>query len=219
MKPIAFGILYLCRKPSQMTLREYLTGRVFFIQILIALAIVMGIVFIFMYWLDYSTNHGEEITVPDLSKLTEQQAEEKLAELNLGYVVLDSVDFRKEYPKFSVVEQNPDPGAKVKEGRKIYLKLNSSGFTSVKIPDLIEKTYRQAAPTLEALGLVVGEITYRPYLGKDMVLEMQLNGKKLRVGEKVLKSSKIDLVLGDGKVGFEEVEEPVDSLINPELPE
>ncbi len=177
--------------------------------------------FIFMYWLDFTTNHGEEITVPDLSKMSEQQAEEKLASLDLDYIILDSVDFRKDFPKFSVVEQDPQPGAKVKEGRKIYLKINSSGFTSVRIPDLIEKTFRQAAPTLEALGLVVGEISYVPYLGKDMVLEMKHNGKKLRVGEKVLKSSKIDLVLGDGKVGFEEVveEAPAEDLINPELPE
>jgi len=41
-------------------------------------------------------------------------------------------------------------------------------------------------------------------LGKDMVLEMRLNGKKLNPGDKVFKSSRIDLVLGDGKVSFDE---------------
>jgi len=35
-----------------------------------------------------------------------------------------------------------------------------------------------------------------------MVLEMRLNGKKLKPGDKVFKSSKIDLVLGDGKCWF-----------------
>lgn len=39
-----------------------------------------------------------------------------------------------------------------------------------------------------------------------MVLEMYADGKKLKVGDKVKKASKIDLVLGDGKVGFEESE-------------
>ena len=33
---------------------------------------------------------------------------------------------------------------------------------------------------------------------------MRMNGKKLKPGDKVLKSSKIDLVLGDGKVTYEE---------------
>jgi beta-lactam-binding protein with PASTA domain len=189
-----------------MTLREYLTSRTFVIQVVIALCIVFGIILMFMYWLDFTTNHGQEITVPNLSKLSEEQVGDKLDDLDLDYVVLDSVDFRKDYPKFSVVEQDPLAGAKVKEGRKIYIKINSSGFTSVKIPDLIEKTYRQAEPTLKALGLEIGTIEYVPYLGKDMVLEMKMNGKKLRIGEKVLKNSKIDMVLGDGKVGFDDTQ-------------
>lgn len=201
---------------TNMTLREYLTSRVFFIQIIISLCIVFAIGLIFMFWLDFTTNHGQEITVPNLSKLSEEQVEEKLDNMNLDYVLLDSVDYKKDYPKHSVVEQDPLPGAKVKKDRKIYIKINSSGFTSVKIPDLIEKTFRQAAPTLKAMGLEVGTITYQPYLGKDMVLEMRMNGKKLRIGEKVLKSSKIDLVLGDGKVGFDDTQ--LDSLDTPKPP-
>lgn len=187
-----------------MTLREYLTSRTFFIQVLISIAIVFVLGFLFMHWLTFTTNHGNEITVPDLRKMSEQEVEEKLDALNLDYVLLDSVDFRKDFPKHSVVEQDPIAGSKVKEDRKIYIKINSSGFTTVRIPNLIEKTYRQAVPTLKALGLEEGTITYKPYLGRDMVLEMRFNGKKLNPGDKVFKSSKIDLVLGDGKVGFEE---------------
>jgi|SRR6218665_261433 len=189
-----------------MGLRKFLTSRVFLIQVLIAAAIVGVLAYLLMHWLTFTTDHGNEITVPDLSKLSELQVEEKLDEINLEYVLLDSVDFRKGYPKHSVVEQDPIAGAKVKEGRKIYIKINSSGFTTVRIPNLIEKTYRQAVPTLKALGLEEGTITYKPYLGRDMVLEMRFNGKKLNPGDKVFKSSKIDLVLGDGKVGFDEAQ-------------
>lgn len=197
-----------------MSLGEYLKSKVFLVQMLIALAIVAVLGYLFMHWLTYITEHGNEITVPNLSKMSEQQVEEKLDELNLNYVLLDSVDFKKGYPKHSVVEQDPLAGAKVKEGRKIYIKINSSGFSTVRIPDLIEKTYRQAVPTLKSLGLEEGTITYKPYLGKDMVLEMRLHGKKLNPGDKVFKSSKIDLVLGDGKVGFDETQ--IDTLATPE---
>jgi hypothetical protein len=38
---------------------------------------------------------------------------------------------------------------------------------------------------------------------------MHCNGKKLNPGDKIFKSSKIDLVLGDGNEGFVE---PADSL-------
>lgn len=200
-----------------MTLREYLTSKNFFIQILIAMAIVFVLGYLFMHWLTFTTDHGDEILVPDLRKLSEQQVEEKLDAINLDYVLLDSVDFRKDFPKHSVVEQDPVAGSKVKEGRKIYIKINSSGFSTVRIPNLIEKTYRQAVPTLKALGLEEGKITYKPYLGRDMVLEMHLNGKKLNPGDKVFKSSKIDLVLGDGKVGFEE-EVDTTATTDPEAP-
>jgi beta-lactam-binding protein with PASTA domain len=135
------------------------------------------------------------------------QVEEKLDELDLDYVLLDSVDYNSDYLKFSVVEQDPLPGAKVKEGRKVYIKINASGFSSVRIPDLIQKTYREAVPTLKALGLEEGTITYIPNLGKDMVLEMRCKGRNLKVGDHVLKASKIDLVLGDGKESYiEEVD-------------
>jgi beta-lactam-binding protein with PASTA domain len=118
-----------------------------------------------------------------------------------------------------VVEQDPLPGEKVKVGRKVYIKINASGFSSVKVPDLIQKTYREAVPTLKALGLEEGTITYIPNLGKDMVLEMRFKGRNIKPGDRVLKASKIDLVLGDGNESY--VEE-VDSTATPpteELPD
>ncbi|MFM6937119.1 MAG: PASTA domain-containing protein [Aquirufa sp.] len=187
-----------------MSLRKYLTSRVFFGQVLAAIAIIAVLGYLFMHWLTFTTDHGHEIAVPNLSKLTEEQVEDKLDELDLDYVLLDSVDFRGDYPAFTVVEQDPLPGTKVKVGRKVYIKINASGYSSVKLPDLIDKTYREAVPTLKAIGLEEGTITYVPNMGKDMVLEMRYKGRNLKPGERVLKSSKIDLVLGDGKMSYEE---------------
>lgn len=187
-----------------MSLQKYLTSKTFFIQLAIAFGIIIGLMLLLLQYIKFSTNHGEEIMVPSLSKLSVEQAEERLDAADLEYVLLDTTDYNPDYPKFSVVKQDPLAGAKVKSGRKIYIKINSSGFTAVRIPNLIEQTLRQAEPTLKSIGLEVGEITYKPYIGKDMVLEMSQNGKELKPGDKVLKSSKIDLVVGDGKVGFEE---------------
>ncbi len=187
-----------------MSLGNYLKSRVFFGQAFAALAIIAVLAYLFMHWLTFTTDHGHEIIVPNLAKLTEEQVEQKLDELDLDYVLLDSVDYNSDFPKYSVVEQDPLPGAKVKEGRKVYIKINASGFSSVKIPDLIQKTYREAVPTLRALGLEEGTITYIPNLGKDMVLEMRFKGRNIKPGDRVLKASKIDLVLGDGKESYME---------------
>lgn len=187
-----------------MSLRKFLTSKTFFIQLAIAIGIIIVLVFAMMKWLSYTTNHGEEITVPNLSKLSVEVAEEKLNALDLEYVLLDTTEYQNDFPKFSVVKQDPIAGSKVKEGRKIYIKINSDSYRDIVMPDLIEQTLRQAEPTLKALGLQLGEKTYKPYLGKDMVLEMRYKGRKLKAGDKIPKASKIDLVLGDGKVGFEE---------------
>jgi eukaryotic-like serine/threonine-protein kinase len=189
-----------------MSLKKFLFSFSFVKQVFLALLFVVVFLYLFMYWLNFTTNHGEEIVVPNISRMSVEAAEEKLDELNLSYELLDTVDYNPNYPKNSIVQQDPSAGEKVKENRVIYIKLNSSGYSKVRVPDLVQKTYRQAVPTLKAIGLEVGEITYVPDLGKDMVLEMKHNGKTIAAGERVLKMSKIDLVLGDGKVGFNDEE-------------
>jgi eukaryotic-like serine/threonine-protein kinase len=186
-----------------MSFGKYITSRVFFAQILAA---------IFFYWITFITNHGDEITVPNLGKMSEDQVDDKLNQLGLDYQIIDTVDYKPEFPKMGVVQQDPSSGSKVKAGRIIYLTINASTYKMVSVPDLIEKTYRQAVPTLKAIGLLEGEVRYVPYLGKDMVLEMWINGKKIKPGMKVLKKTKVDLVLGDGEVIFDDSE--VDSIVN-----
>ena len=189
-----------------MTLREFLTSKLFFKQVAIALVIIIVVVFGMLQFLGYTTNHGQEIPVPDLRKMTVEKAGETLEDLDLEYIILDTVDFRPDFPAYSIVQQDPLPKVTVKEGRKVYIKVNSKGYSTVEVPNLIQKTYRQAVPELKSLGLEEGKKTYRPYLAKDIVLEMSQNGKKLKAGDKVLKASKIDLVLGDGKTGFDDTE-------------
>ncbi len=189
-----------------MSLQKFLLSFTFLKQVLIALFIVCACLFLFMYWIGFTTNHGQEILVPNLSKMTLEQAEDKLDELDLDYELLDTVDYNSAFPALTIVHQDPNPGAKVKQNRVIYVKINSTGYAKVRIPDLVQKTYRQAVPTLTALGLEVGDTTYVPNLAKDMVLEMKVNGIPIKAGTQVLKMSKVDLVLGDGKVGFNEDE-------------
>jgi 23S rRNA pseudouridine1911/1915/1917 synthase len=189
-----------------MSFKKFLFSFTFIKQVLIAITIVCATLYLFIVWIGFTTNHGQEIVVPNLSKLTLEQAESKLDELDLDYELLDTVDYNADFPKLSIVQQDPNPGEKVKQNRVIYLKINSTGYSKVRIPDLIQKTYRQAVPTLAALGLEVGDTTYVPNLAKDMILEMKMNGHPIKAGQQVLKMTKVDLVLGDGKIGFEEEE-------------
>ena len=193
-----------------MSLRKFLTSFAFFKNLFFALVIVVVFLVAFVKFLDFSTNHGEEITVANLSKMKLEVAEEKLDEEGLEVFLLDTVEFRPEFPPYTIVEQDPIAGSKVKDGRKIYVKLNAGGYAMITFPDLKNKTFRQATNTLRALGLVEGELKYVPDLAKDIVLEVSYNGKPVKAGDKLMKNSKIDFVLGDGKDMFNDAD--LDSL-------
>ncbi|GAA3637793.1 hypothetical protein GCM10022397_24160 [Flavivirga jejuensis] len=150
-------------------------------------------------WLKVSTNHGDFETVPNLTGKSISVADIELKENNLVMQIQDSANFDPNYPKFSVIEQDPPAGTKVKEHRKIYLTLNPSGYIKIQVPNLKERTFREAKPMLEALGFQVGKITYENNIGKDLVLKMRYKGKTIKKGDKLAKTSKIDLVLGNGK--------------------
>lgn len=197
-----------------MSLRKFLTSSTFFKNLFFALVIVILFLLVFVKFLDFSTNHGEEIKVPDLSKMKLEIAEEKLDEEGLEVFLLDTVEFKPEFPPYTIVEQDPIAGSKVKDGRKIYVKLNAGGYAMVTFPDLKNKTFRQATNALRALGLVEGELKYVPDLAKDIVLEVSYNGRPVKAGDKLMKNSKIDFVLGDGKDMF--TDEDLDSLQNGE---
>ncbi len=187
-----------------MSLKNFVTSKTFAIQLGVAVVIIIITVYATLKWLNSTTNHGQEIPVPSLTKMSVEKAEQSLKAVNLQYVVLDTMDFNKDFPPYSIVQQDPLPNVNVKENRKIYLKLNAGGYNDIRLPDLIQKTYRQALPNLQAAGLQEGKKKYVPYLAKDVVLEMWQNGKKLKAGDMVKKASKIDFVLGDGKTGYNE---------------
>lgn len=181
-----------------MSLIKFLTSKTFLKQIALALVAVVVICFIILKWLNVSTNHGEFETVPDLTGKSISVAKIELKENNLVMQIQDSANFNPDYPKFSVIEQEPPAGEKVKENRKIYITLNPSGYRKIQVPDLKEKTFRQAKPTLEALGFKVGKITYVNNIGKDLVLKMTHKGSSINEGDELAKTSVIDLVLGNG---------------------
>ncbi len=188
-----------------MGLFRFIFSKTFLIQLVLAVIVLVVISFLTMQWLDYSTNQDQRIEVPDLAKMNLDRVEDRLEELDLDFEILDSANFNPEYPRYSVIDQVPAPGKFVKEDRKIYLTLNPSGYRKIEVPNnLIRKTRRQVEPTLRSLGFEIGEITYKPDIAEDAVLELRHKGQLVKPGEKLMKTSKIDLVLGDGSGRYRE---------------
>ncbi len=181
-----------------MSLLKFIFSKTFLIQIGLAIVALVILAFLTMQWLEHSTNQDERIKVPDLAKQSLGRVEITLDELDLRFEILDSANYNPEYPKYSVIDQVPQPGKFVKENRKIYITLNPSGYGKVLIPDLIRRTRRQVEPTLRSLGFEIGSVTYKPDIAKDAVLELRHKGKLVEPGDELMKTAKIDLVLGDG---------------------
>ncbi|WP_108247150.1 PASTA domain-containing protein [Muricauda brasiliensis] len=179
---------------------NFLKSKTFLIQLGLAVLAILVLVFISLQWLKGTTNHGEFVEVPDFSKMSVSEMRKAVEDAGLRYQVLDSSEYNPDYPRFSILDQNPPAGNKVKSNRKIYFTVNPSGYKKVSVPDIIQVTQRNAASMLRAVGLDVERVTYIDELGKDMVYNMKHKGKYLKPGDKLPKTSKIELICGNGTI-------------------
>ena len=179
---------------------KFIRSKVFLINIGLAFAAVIALCYLSLQWLKQSTHHGEFVRVPDLSKLSVMEMREVIEDANLRYEVLDSANYNPDYPRFSIIEQNPPAGNKVKQNRKIYVTVNPSGYKKVTVPNVIQVTQRNAKSMLRAVGLDVQRVTYIDELGKDMVYYIRYKGKNINAGDKLPKTSKVELVCGNGTI-------------------
>ena len=174
--------------------REFIKN-IFYMLLIVLFAVLFGIIA-----LRYITDHGDYVRVPDLKGKTLDSVAIELDKLELKYIILDSGNYNPNYKIFSVLDQQPKFDSKVKEGRKIYLTINSSDFKMVEIPNVIRITIRQARNTLESLGFVIGEIEYVDDIGRDEVISISFEGKDIKPGDLLKKTSIIDFKLGNGKL-------------------
>ncbi|AQG80340.1 PASTA domain-containing protein [Spirosoma montaniterrae] len=166
------------------------------IGIIVALLVALFLAFFFLY-LPWTTNHGQTITVPDVTRLSLDEMRNTLDDRDLRYEVSDCTFVAGAQP-LTVIQQYPQANAKVKEGRKIYVTITKRVAPMVPMPKLVDMIDRSAALMLKSVGLEEGERTYVPDVAKNSVLRQLYNGKEIAPGTPVPKGAKIDLEIGDG---------------------
>ena len=137
---------------------------------------VITMIFFYIY-LPVITNHGESITVPDLQGVSIDELQEFLVECDLRFEVVDSV-YSAELPPLTVTRQFPKPGNKVKQKRKIFISLNSVNPPTTRMPDLMDKTLKNAELILKSFELVPGKILYKPDPFRN-VIDQLYNGEPI----------------------------------------
>lgn len=177
---------------------RFLFSRNFFWQLFLLLVTFSIVLILIFYGLQWHTRQGDFIEVPNLSTMSIAEVEELLEDKNLNFEVIDSARFNPTFSPLAVIEHTPQAGEKVKKNRKIYLTLNPANYNNVSIPDVIQITRRSAESSLRAVGLEIGEITYIDNIGKNMVLQLRYDNAPIAPGDKLPKTSRVDLVLGNG---------------------
>ncbi|MES2107350.1 MAG: PASTA domain-containing protein [Bacteroidota bacterium] len=193
---------------------SYLKTRQFRVNLLLAAGTLVVIVMIVIFGLSIYTRHGTGVPVPQLKGMQIEKVMELLKDQGFEYKI-DSVYVLDQTPG-AVIEQDPDAGTNVKEGRTIYLTVITRLAPPIRLPDLEPYTYREAAATLANFGLKVGDTIYKADIARDRVLEMRFGGQPIKAGTNVPKGSRIDLVLGNGE-GASEV--PIPDLMNKDFDE
>ncbi len=175
---------------------QFLKTKEFRKHLLIAIVSIGILLFIAFKGVSSFTKHGQTVTVPDLKGMPIEDATQLLEEQSFRYIV-DSI-YTDVQEEGSVFEQDPDANAQVKENRTIYLTIVSSTPPTVKLPDLIDVSLREAKAILESYGLKVGQLIYKPDLAQNAVLGLNYKGQSVGKGFQLSKGATIDLVLGDG---------------------
>ena len=171
---------------------------IFFKHLGIAVGATIGLFIIVLISLNMYTNHGEAISVPDFRGMNLEQVTAAADAANLNFEIIDSV-YNAPGKKGTIVEQTPTPGFKVKEKRKIFLTIKTLTAEKISIPNFIGVSLIQVKADIETYGLKIGQISYRPDIATNNVLEQNINGKPVIAGTLIEKGTPIDLVLGQGK--------------------
>ncbi len=181
-------------------LKDFFKSKIFFINLGLALLVVVAFFGGASLFLSHYTRHGEFSVLPNLTKLNLNKAEETLKGMSLNYIIIDS-EYDEKLPGHTVINQNPYPGAKVKSGRNIYLYITTSVPPQVEMPNLVDKSLRQAKGMLENIGLKCGNVVLRTDQCVGCVLQQSYKGKPIAPEAVIPKNSVIDLVVGKGLDG------------------
>lgn len=158
---------------------------------------VLLLIFLINSSLKIITQHGKEITVPDFTNMTFEEAKAEASKAGVKVSVANT-KYNRQMRKGAVYNQTPKAGASVKRGRMILLTTNTMEPTMVQMPNLIGCQLNQAKTKLSNSSLSIGKLVFSTTasgLIDDRVNQQLYRGKNIKVGASIPSGSPIDLVL------------------------
>ena len=183
-----------------MTIKEFFsfkTNKFFWVNIIAMIVVVVVMIFGVLKWLDIHTHHGETVAVPDVKGMTVDEAAKMFRNHGLVYVISDT-KYVKDKAAGIILELKPGVGEKVKEGRTVYLTVNTLDVPLRAIPDVADNSsLRQAQAKLLNAGFKLNQVQLVNG-EKDWVYGVKYQGRQLAAGEKIPVGSSLTLMVGNG---------------------
>lgn len=176
---------------------KFISGKPLWVHILLAIALVFMLLFLFLWSLGFVTKHGKTLTIPSITGKSLVEAEKILEERGFEIEIQDSIFVDTAAP-LSILRQFPEADAVVKENRTVYLTISRAIAPTIDMPNLEGMSFRNAELVLRQYGLRLEDTLFKPDFAKNAVLEQQFNGERIKPGSKIRMGSGIVLVLGSG---------------------
>ncbi len=187
-----------------------LTNKPFWVNLLVALAIVFLFIFLFLKMLGWITKHGHYLKVPAVKGMQTHEAIKLLEEQGFEVYIQDSI-FTDTAKRGIVLKQLPDPNATVKINRTVFITVNRYVPPMIEMPRVEGQNLSFAIKILERNHLKLGDTTFKPDFMLGSVLEQQYKGARIAEKTKIQWGSRVDLIIGGG---LQATQMLVPSLIN-----
>lgn len=171
-----------------------------FLASLIAFGIIVALLLDFFIMPSY-TNYNEGVTVPDVTKISLDEATSMLNHYGLRHEVLER-RANSAYPADYIIDQSPSPQQIVKPSRKVYLTVNTATTPQTVVPNVVNMSLRNAEIQLENHGLTVGTKSYESSRFRNTILR-----QSVAAGDSVDRGTVVNLAVSDG-LGSRIVEVP-----------
>ncbi|MBL7900533.1 MAG: PASTA domain-containing protein [Bacteroidia bacterium] len=173
----------------------FFRSKKFLLHLLLAIVTLALILYATLTWLKGYTGHAEYVEVPDFKGQELKNLDAFVKEKEVSFQIIDSI-YDPKLKKGTVLQQDPEPGTKVKHNRRVYLYVTSTVAPQMLMPKLIDRSERQARLIIETYGLKLGKISETPADCNGCVISQSTGGKEITAGSPVKKGSVINLVVG-----------------------
>lgn len=174
-------------------IKDLLTSKSFYLALGgLMVAGILFLVFLNEVVMPAYTNYDEGVTVPDITRVSVEEAQDRLAAYGLRYEIAERRS-NSAMPADYVIDQTPSAAKIVKPNRKIYLTVNTTSNPTVEVPDVVNLSKRNAEIQLQNHGLQLGVISFETSRFKTRVLR-----QSIKAGDVVPEGTVIDLTISDG---------------------